>query len=135
MEAEDEDSVVHKKKTTDKKGTDGKKNEVNDLEAGINDRILTPAEAEIKKSLQEQLWNAANAYESMLRQKAKVKWLKEGDRNSAYFHKLINYRRRHNGIQGLIIDGVWVHDPNSIKSAALTHFKDRFAANWILFTN
>ena len=28
MEAEDEDSVVHKKKTTDKKGTDGKKNEV-----------------------------------------------------------------------------------------------------------
>ena len=28
MEAEDEDSVVHKKETADKKGTDGKKNEV-----------------------------------------------------------------------------------------------------------
>ena len=28
MEAKDEDSVVYKKKTTDKKGTDGKKNEV-----------------------------------------------------------------------------------------------------------
>jgi len=28
MEAEDEDSVVHKKKTADKKGTDDKKNEV-----------------------------------------------------------------------------------------------------------
>ena len=28
MEAEDEDSVVHKKKIADKKGTDGKKNEV-----------------------------------------------------------------------------------------------------------
>ena len=28
VEAEDEDSVVHKKKTADKKSTDGKKNEV-----------------------------------------------------------------------------------------------------------
>ena len=28
VEAEDEDSVVHKKKTTDKKSTDGKKNVV-----------------------------------------------------------------------------------------------------------
>ena len=28
VEVEDEDSVVHKKKTTDKKGTDGKKNKV-----------------------------------------------------------------------------------------------------------
>ena len=28
MEVEDEDSVVHKKKIADKKGTDGKKNKV-----------------------------------------------------------------------------------------------------------
>jgi len=28
VQAEDEDNVVHKKKTTDKKGTDGKKNKV-----------------------------------------------------------------------------------------------------------
>ena len=28
MDAEDEESVVHKKKATEKKGTDGKKNEV-----------------------------------------------------------------------------------------------------------
>ena len=28
VEVEDEDSVVHEKKTTDKKSTDGKKNEV-----------------------------------------------------------------------------------------------------------
>ena len=28
VEAKDEDSVVHKKKTADKKGTDGKKNKV-----------------------------------------------------------------------------------------------------------
>ena len=48
-------------------------------------------------------------------------------RNSAYFHALINYRRRHNAIQGLIIDGVWVHDPGRVKDAALSHFKNRFS--------
>ena len=63
------------------------------MEAGISDRILNQFEVELKKSLQEQLWHAANAYECMLKQKAIVKWLKEGDRNSAYFHKLINHRR------------------------------------------
>ncbi|KAH1255283.1 Transposon TX1 uncharacterized protein [Glycine max] len=103
------------------------KRELNALEAGINDRTLSQAEVEHKKSLQEQLWYAANAYESMLRQKARVKWLKEGDRNSAYFHKMINHRRRHNAIQGLIIDGVWVHDPSSVKNEAFNHFKDRFS--------
>ena len=56
-----------------------------------------------------------------------VKWLKEGDSNSNYFHRLINYRRRQNVIQGLFINGVWVHDPRSVKSAGLHYFNCRFA--------
>jgi len=100
---------------------------LNILEAGINDRTLSQAEVELKKYLLDQLWNAAYAFESMLRQKARLKWLKEGDNNSNYFHRLINHRRRHNAIQGLIIDGVWVHEPNSVKNAALYDFKDRFS--------
>ncbi|KHN40116.1 hypothetical protein glysoja_044764, partial [Glycine soja] len=68
---------------------------------------LSQDEVSLKKSLQDQLWNAAYAFESMLRQKARVKWLKEGDNNSNYFHRLINHRRRQNVIQGLLIDGVF----------------------------
>ncbi|KAH1213353.1 putative ribonuclease H protein [Glycine max] len=103
------------------------KKELNALEAGISDRIMNQSEVDLKKSLQEQLWHASNAYESMLRQKARVKWLKEGDRNSAYFHNMLNHRRRHNAIQGLIIDGEWVQDPSRVKNEALNHFKDRFS--------
>ena len=40
---------------------------------------------------------------------------------------MINHRRRQNVIQGLLIDGVWVHDPSSVKNAALHYFKDRFS--------
>ena len=70
------------------------KRELNALEAGFNDRTLSQDEVSLKKSLQDQLWNATYAFESMLRQKARVKWLKEGDNNSNYFHRLINHRRR-----------------------------------------
>ena len=83
------------------------KRELNALEEGFTNRILSQDEVKLRKSLQEQLWNAAYAVESMLRQKARVKWLKEGDSNSNYFHRLINYRRRQNVIQGLFINGVW----------------------------
>ena len=56
-----------------------------------------------------------------------MKWLREGDRNSIYFHRLINHRRRVNAFQGLIIEGVWVHKPSSVKIAILNHFKDTFS--------
>ena len=90
------------------------KKQINDMEAGINASTISQTQADLKKSLQEQLWSAALAYESMLRQKSRVKWLREGDRNSSYFHRIINHRRRVNALQGLCIDGGWIHDPNSV---------------------
>ena len=86
------------------------KKELNALENVLNDRPLSQVEVTLKKSLQVQLWEAAYAYESMLRQKARIKWLKEGDRNSTYFHRLINHRRRKNAIPGIFMDGVWIQD-------------------------
>ena len=82
-----------------------KLNEVEDL---ASTRILSEDEIKAKKSLQQELWDASNAYESLLRQKSRAKWLKEGDSNSAYFHKVINFRRNYNALQGILINGVWV---------------------------
>ena len=42
------------------------KMESNVLEAGINDRTLSQAEVELKKYLQDQLWNAAYAFVILL---------------------------------------------------------------------
>jgi len=61
-----------------------------------------------------------------LRQKSRAKWLKEGDCNSAYFHKVINLRRNYNGLQGILIDGVWVQNPNVVKNEAVNFFLKRF---------
>ena len=68
--------------------------------------LASEDEVKAKKSIQQDLWDASNAYESLLRQKSRAKWIKEGDSNSAYFHKVINFRRNYNASQGLLIDGV-----------------------------
>ena len=85
------------------------KKDLNALEAGVNGSNISQAEMELKKSLQEQLWTAAIAYESMMRQKSRVKWIREGDTNSAYFHRLINHRRRVNAFQGLFMESLWLN--------------------------
>ena len=59
-----------------------KLNEVKDLASNTS---LSEEDIKAKRDLQQQLWEVSNAYESLLRQKSRAKWLKEGDCNSAYY--------------------------------------------------
>ena len=98
---------------------------MNELE---NSMPSQPSEQQIKqlREVQSKLWEKANLHESILRQKARSRWVKEGDSSSSYFHKLINYSRRRNAIRGLLIDGSWVEDPLLVKAEVLQHFQNRF---------
>lgn len=71
-------------------------------------------------------WTAAQAHESLLRQKARTKWIRERDCNSSYFHKLINYIHRTNAVNGVMIGGSWVEEPNRVK-AVRNFFQIRFS--------
>ena len=46
--------------------------------------------------------------EIMWRQKSREVWLKEGDRNTRFFHKMENSHRKHNEVMKLKINGVWL---------------------------
>nr|GEV62930.1 RNA-directed DNA polymerase, eukaryota [Tanacetum cinerariifolium] len=61
-----------------------------------------------------------------LAQKAKIKWLIEGNENSKYFHGIINKKRNNLAIQGIIVDGIWIEDPSVVKNECLSHFRNRF---------
>ena len=55
----------------------------------------------MRKQLQGKLWKIAHSNESIIRQKTKIKWLKEGDCNSRYYHLLVNWKQRHNMLRGV----------------------------------
>ncbi|KAJ9558371.1 LOW QUALITY PROTEIN: hypothetical protein OSB04_012985 [Centaurea solstitialis] len=51
----------------------------------------------------------------LLRQKAKIKWIKDGDENTKLFHFASKLRERRNCIHGLNIEGDWVEELEVIK--------------------
>jgi len=62
----------------------------------------------------------------MLRQKARTKWIREGDCNSRYFHMLMNSNRRNNAVKGVLIEGSRVEDPTRVKEEIHNFFQSRF---------
>ncbi|KAK1370197.1 hypothetical protein POM88_036289 [Heracleum sosnowskyi] len=62
----------------------------------------------------------------MLKQKERVEWLKEGDRNSKFFHQAIQKRRVRNSIKKLISNGRLSSDPLEIKHEVKAHLQQVF---------
>nr|GEV45005.1 RNA-directed DNA polymerase, eukaryota [Tanacetum cinerariifolium] len=59
-------------------------------------------------------------------QKAKVHWAIEGDENSKYFHGILNNKRSHLAIRGVLVNGDWIVKPNDVKNEFLNHFSSQF---------
>ncbi|KAL5169552.1 putative plastid-lipid-associated protein 11, chloroplastic [Glycine soja] len=55
------------------------KQKLANLENIASHRTLSESEVQTKRALQQELWDTANAYESLMRQKSRAKWIKEGD--------------------------------------------------------
>ena len=86
---------------------------------------VQPSEQQVKdlKKTQADLWEKATMQESIVRQKSRCRWIKEGDSNTSYFHRVINLRTRRNALRGLQIRDTWVENPNIIKAETLHHFQ------------
>ncbi|VFQ97193.1 unnamed protein product, partial [Cuscuta campestris] len=64
------------------------------------------------------------------RQKAHVKWVTDGERNSGYFHSVVKDRRRKLYIHRIQDDhGQWVTERAGIASQAITFFQAMFTAD------
>ncbi|XP_062119230.1 uncharacterized protein LOC133832977 [Humulus lupulus] len=63
-------------------------------------------------------------YESFLRQKSKINWLRFGDENTAYFHASLKQRRMRNRITSFTTDvGQIVENPTEVIAHFHNHFK------------
>jgi hypothetical protein len=82
------------------------------------DKIL-----EAKRELDEVLYRE----EMMWLQRSRITWLREGDRNTKYFHRKAMWRAKKNKIKGLKkADGSWCTEEQELQGMADTFFKSLF---------
>jgi hypothetical protein len=76
-------------------------------------RGLSPEDHQLRDELKSEVVQIAHLVESSWRQKSRVLWLKEGDNNTKFFHKVTNSNRRRNFIGGLEVDrNMWFNFMN-----------------------
>ncbi|XP_059306426.1 uncharacterized protein LOC132057854 [Lycium ferocissimum] len=108
------------------KDTKEAENQINILEKKLvddtseeNRSALHKAKAEFTKLFKNQ--------EAINRQRAKAKWLQDGDKNTSYFHKVIKDRRRKLNIHNILDkEGHKVSGHNQVAEVAIKNFKELF---------
>ncbi|GKE26600.1 putative RNA-directed DNA polymerase, partial [Tanacetum coccineum] len=87
---------------------------------------LSPNDVDAREELLIELMHLDQNDRNSLKQKSRVKWAIEGDENTKFFHTLENKKERKQAINGLIWNGSWTEDIDTIKNAAFAHYQDRF---------
>ncbi|XP_058726606.1 uncharacterized protein LOC131597964 [Vicia villosa] len=78
------------------------------------------ANFEMRKEANGNFWKNLRIKENMFIQKSRIKWLKEGDANSGFFHKVMKQRRRQNHLGPINTPG------EEVKEEVWNHFGNKF---------
>ncbi|XP_062019515.1 uncharacterized protein LOC133736097 [Rosa rugosa] len=91
---------------------------------------LTVELHEENKTLMASLQDLLSQEEAFWKQRAKVIWLQEGDRNSGFFHQKAANRKRKNALLGLFdADGIWRDDDDGMESVVTSYFSKMFTSS------
>ena len=113
------------------------KEEYGGLEVQINDLIkeianldergerslLNDEEVCMRKDKFGNLWRHLKARDSLVVQRSRVRWMKEGDANTRYFHNCMKPRASSNGVRALKVNGGWVQTPTEVRREVVDYFR------------
>jgi hypothetical protein len=91
---------------------------------------LSNVEAENRKNFFSHLWHLLKSKDSMLFQRSRMRWIKEGDANTSYFHNCVKQRRSCNSIRAILVEDVWLESPLLIRQATTQFFRNHFQSIW-----
>ncbi|GKU98995.1 hypothetical protein SLEP1_g11917 [Rubroshorea leprosula] len=87
---------------------------------------LEENEVLLRKECFQGMWDILRKREAVWKQKARTKWVRLGDANTAFFHRSVHARRAQNGISGILGENGWVEEPDVVKEEAIKYFSKLF---------
>ncbi|RVW15964.1 putative ribonuclease H protein [Vitis vinifera] len=87
-------------------------------------RVLSMEELEARKEAKENFEKWVLMEEISWRQKSREVWLKEGDKNTGFFHKMVNSHRRKNCLSKIKVNRTWLTEEQEIKGGVVGAFKN-----------
>lgn len=79
-----------------------------------------------RQKAQSDLWEWMKRKEVYWAQQSRITWLKEGDKNTKFFHAIASIKRRKNMILSIDVNGKNISEPSQIKFEARKFFKNIF---------
>ncbi|RVW65596.1 putative ribonuclease H protein [Vitis vinifera] len=86
-------------------------------------RVLNDWELEARKEAKEDFKKWVLMEEISWRQKSRQTWLKEGDKNTRFFHKMANSNRRKNCLKKIKVNGNWLSEEQEIQRGVVRAFQ------------
>ncbi|RVX19302.1 Transposon TX1 uncharacterized 149 kDa protein [Vitis vinifera] len=86
-------------------------------------RSLTERESELKTEAKEAFKNWVLLEETHWRQSSRELWLREGDKNTGFFHRMANAHRRNNSMDKIKINGRWLEEEREVREGIVNAFQ------------
>jgi hypothetical protein len=100
--------------------------EIQQLDVLEESRSLTVDERNYREDRRGELHKVMDLDEISWCQKSCVLWLKEGDRNTKFFHRMANSHRRNNFIGCLNVEGTVTSDPKEVEEGIIWYYRQLY---------
>ncbi|WMV18962.1 hypothetical protein MTR67_012347 [Solanum verrucosum] len=104
-------------------------NQLYDLDVIQAHRCLSDDESFLRAVLTVEFEKVAKKEEVAWRQRSRAIWLKEGDKNTKFFHRTANCHKRYNNIDSLLINGANVSEPAMIREEIIDFYQNLYKEN------